>query len=758
MARVDTGETIRGGTALIVVPGVGDDSAGDTVGSMTTALLVALGPGAHSTPAELGMVVPPAPGSRADPVVHEVRCARIHRPGDPAPLLVYEMHWADLSRFPDRLGRFVLTLYGMLFQISTIGLEALRSDTAGNRSQRFTLNAFSYLTAVLALGLTAGAAILGVEFAALVRFTGHAATLAIATLALLIAGGMAWYGDRFLRARGWRFDHVPHHLGRPGLAFGVVAAGVGVVPLLIHAGGDPMAVAVSDVLWIGVRGILPAAWALVGVAALACCVLMVRETIAGPEARRRYAAARTALLSVVIGGLGIALLGALLVAVALAATSRATGADRLVPEQAADRVGAGGPAFSDYSLAVFQESLRPLGVALICALVLIAAILVTGFGYISALAQSRQPAAAPARSVWALVACVLAVAWIPALVYADEGWADVLAVALAVIAAAAAVIFWGRLFRPDAVRGPLRRGFDRLLAYFGSPVHAVLLTGALGVAAAALVLATPATPGVARRLGDLSQSFFEPFAELASGSSATTLKASATAAGILAIATFLASRLPLLAKGLDVAYDVATYMRIPHGAPTDPSPVEPPRRQILRRYAALLEHIRIEQAPERIVIAAHSQGSMYSLALLFGDRYRDSADRLEGASWPLAPRLVPDHPEAIREAAPGVEAPIALLTAGCPILQTYAPNFPGQYDWPSDRDAVIADLARVGTRGATWRNVYRSGDYLGRALWTRDVCGDDPPLGPLSEHCLGPGQHTGYWADPRFARQVLALL
>lgn len=755
---MDAGETIRGGTALIVVPGVGDDSAGDTVGSMTTALLVALGPGAHSTPASLSMVVPPVPGSPADPVVHEVRCARIHRPADPAPLLVYEMHWADLSRFPDRLGRFVLTLYGMLFQVSTIGLEALRTDSGGTRAQRLTLSAFSYLTAVLALGLTAGAAILGVELAALVRFTGHGATLAIATLALLIAAGAAWYGDRFLRARGWRFDEVPHHLGRPGLAFGLVAAGVGVVPLLIHADGHSMVLSVHDVLWVGVRLVLPLAWALVGITAIAMCVLMARVAWAGAAARRRYAATRTALLSVVIGGLGIALLGALLVAVALAATSRATGADRAVPPRAAADVHAAGPTFADYSLEVFQQSLRPLGIALICALVLIVAILMTGFGYVSALAQSRQGAAAPVRSVWALVAAVLAVAWIPALVHADEGGADALAVALAVIAAALTVVFWARLYRPDAVRAPLRRGFERLLAYFGGPVHAVLLVAALAVAAAALVLATPATPAVARRLGDLSGSFFDPFAKLASGSSATTWKASAAAAGVLGIATFLASRLPLLAKGLDVAYDVATYMRIPHGAPSDPSPVEPPRRQILRRYAALLEHIRTEQGPERIVIAAHSQGSMYSLALLFGDRYRDSADRLEGTSWPLAPRLVPDHPEAIREAAPVVEAPLALVTAGCPILQTYAPNFPGQYDWPSDRDAVIAGLATVGARGATWRNVYRSGDYLGRALWADEICGDAPPQGPLSEHCLGPGQHTGYWGDARFARQVLALL
>ncbi len=62
----------------------------------------------------------------------------------------------------------------------------------------------------------------------------------------------------------------------------------------------------------------------------------------GPDARNRFAATRTALLSVVVSGLGIALLGALLVALALGLTSRATGAERAVPFRAAADVHAEG--------------------------------------------------------------------------------------------------------------------------------------------------------------------------------------------------------------------------------------------------------------------------------------------------------------------------------------------------------------------------------------------------------------------------------
>jgi len=203
-------------------------------------------------------------------VVHEVRCARIERPAPAGPLVVYEMHWADLSRFPGTLRRFVLTLYGMLFQISTIALEALRAHRARTRAQWWLLETFSYLTAVLAIGLTAGAAILGIEFAALVRLTERWQQLVIAGLTLTVVAALAWIGDGFLRSKGWRFGAVPLGLGRPGIAFGIIAAGVGVAPLVLHATGRSLALSVHDVLWsCGVRWVLPITWGLIGLTAVA---------------------------------------------------------------------------------------------------------------------------------------------------------------------------------------------------------------------------------------------------------------------------------------------------------------------------------------------------------------------------------------------------------------------------------------------------------------------------------------------------------
>ncbi len=737
---------------------MGDDARGDTVTTMTEALLAELGPGAHATPFTRSIVVPPLPGSSAPAAVHEMRCALIDRPAAGAPLVVYEMHWADLSRFPGTLRRFILTLYGMLFQVSTIGIEAFRALPPDGLAQR-VIRVFSYLTAVLVVGLTAGAAILGVEFAAAVKLTERPQQMAVAGVTLLLMIGLAWYGDRFLRGHGWRFAAIP--LGRPGWAFAIVAAGVGIVPLVLHAqepGGTSFALAVHDVLWFSVRWILPFAWVLVGAAALAIAGVLLWVALIREERGGAYKANRTAVLSVVVGGLGIALLGALLVAAGLAATAQATGAATPVPRRAALEVGAAGETFGAYAGEVFDRSLRPLALALLCTMVLITMVALAGFTYVSALAQSGWSGARPRLEAAEAALCVaLVVLLIPFLAGADSPAADGAAIGLALLGVLAPVAYWAGRFGPDPRRRPLGRGFDRLLSYFGGGAHACLLGSALLISGAALALATPLTPSSAEWQGDLSEAVFDPLTALASGSGLdSALKVSATVVALIALAALIKTRLSALAKGLDVAYDVATYVRVPHGE-RDRAPVEPPRRRVLRRYATILEHVQSTQGPDAIVIAAHSQGSMYSLALLFGDEFRDRSDRQEVSGWPLAPRLLPDHPNVEREPAPELSAPLSLLTAGCPILQTYAPSFPGQYEWPADRGAVNAMLADIGPR-TTWRNVYRSGDYLGRALWSSRTCAVHAPWGALTEACIGPGHHTGYWSDPRFARQVLALL
>ena len=71
----------------------------------------------------------------------------------------------------------------------------------------------------------------------------------------------------------------------------------------------------------------------------------------------------------------------------------------------------------------------------------------------------------------------------------------------------------------------------------------------------------------------------------------------------------------------------------------------------------------------------------------------------------------------------------------------------------------------------TWVNLYRSGDYVGRALWARDPDAQevfDPervtydlraPGGPrVVEECVGPGSHTGYWSEAALGDWVIRLV
>jgi hypothetical protein len=111
---------------------------------------------------------------------------------------------------------------------------------------------------------------------------------------------------------------------------------------------------------------------------------------------------------------------------------------------------------------------------------------------------------------------------------------------------------------------------------------------------------------------------------------------------------------------------------------------------------------------------------------------------------------------------------VSLLTCGCPLRQLYGERFPGQYDWVGELPLRPGALRPV---TGTWVNLYRSGDYVGRALWARDP--DDPevydpehegydlqaPGNPrVVEWCIGAGSHTGYWSDATLGDWVMRLV
>ena len=187
-----------------------------------------------------------------------------------------------------------------------------------------------------------------------------------------------------------------------------------------------------------------------------------------------------------------------------------------------------------------------------------------------------------------------------------------------------------------------------------------------------------------------------------------------SAASIAAVFTLLGGLLskyaPAIRAPLDVVLDVDNYFR-------DFPRSNICRARIFSRYAALLRHVRA-QGYERIVIVAHSQGTVISAELL---RFL-SSDGRHAPGDSARPRLGGDR-----------VPPISLLTLGCPLRQLYAARFPTLYRWVIARhDAISGPLAHdIGVE--RWVNGFCSGDYVGRWLWSDSPKDDDPVGHPLAD-------------------------
>jgi hypothetical protein len=193
-----------------------------------------------------------------------------------------------------------------------------------------------------------------------------------------------------------------------------------------------------------------------------------------------------------------------------------------------------------------------------------------------------------------------------------------------------------------------------------------------------------------------------------------------------------------LRVALDAVLDIDNYFR-------DPPDGLPPRARIFSRFAALLDHVRA-RGYARVVIVAHSQGSVLSADLL---RYLQRTARLRTVAG---------------------TAPLALVTVGSPLRDLYARRFPLLYQWmgppPVSFESAAPGADELGL--AQWSNAYRSGDYVGRSLWTPPddaamfrvaTVGADGVVvasraGDRTEFCLGAGAHTHYYSD---TAETLAL-
>jgi hypothetical protein len=108
------------------------------------------------------------------------------------------------------------------------------------------------------------------------------------------------------------------------------------------------------------------------------------------------------------------------------------------------------------------------------------------------------------------------------------------------------------------------------------------------------------------------------------------------------------------------------------------------------------------------------------------------------------------------------------VTVGSPLRDLYAEHFPLLYRWMGPNAGGFAQAGpRASDIGAVeWVNAFRSGDYVGRWVWTPSeqpyriaLVGADGRVeaeraGDRTQFCLGAGAHTHYFSNDAVALAV----
>ena len=771
--------------AVIVVSGVGDDALGGGRNAIVDAL--AQDPSSRwKTQAECGQLTLVASADTGDtgddnvlrtgvgaPNLREpfpVPTAQVASHGAAPAVDVYEMYWADLSRAQGPVQRLFYLLFAITMQVATIGLEAVRryAENTGHQRTRplrylqISLTVMSYWLAYVITPLVLAEAALAVvvNLELLTRPTEVGSWVLIAASAPAFAAAGWWIAGRTYRG-GWTFDRIgkpwgfraatPEDGASPSV-WATVALAVGLVLTTLWFGiasNKSLAVQLAFLLLIGtvataigtgaasraarsddtgdprkgrrhVRRVIQGAYAAIPIGALlfaifntprqggaavrtanaltaiamgtfrlawlvmlllctavtafACWLRFARRE--GEDDRRKLSA--TVMLSVMLGPVLYALATSAMFLVFAAASRIYPDYAKTWPDGLPRCPGATltNPVIDcttsslstvDWGEGLVRATVQPLGLAMLLIAVLLGVIAVFFAGYISSFNARRRAASAVDSAVKQGKAFSAGL---------DRTGHTRLFVAVLVLIVAlstiAAIAFW------TIGPGDLERFGRDKLSGIAFPL--------------AYILALLAVAGVGLK-------------------------------NVGFVGKFGGGFLKILALVLDVIYDITTYLRVANPA------IVAPRVTMIARYHAVLAHLRA-QGYAHVVIMAHSQGSVLSLATLLGDPDR-------------TPRVTPAPPETTPQT-------ITLLTYGCPATQTYGRRFPTQFTtWQAGGPSI-----------ARWLNVYRAGDYVGRNIVPVDdpynPCNtnpqDDSDPANRQERCLGPGHHTGYFTDERWRR------
>ena len=178
--------------------------------------------------------------------------------------------------------------------------------------------------------------------------------------------------------------------------------------------------------------------------------------------------------------------------------------------------------------------------------------------------------------------------------------------------------------------------------------------------------------------------------------------------GLAGVAAYRAA--DFVSAALGVARDISVYSaRTLAFSPDTPQghSVYATRQRIKARFYTVLAHLSRQYPHDRLIVIAHSQGTVIAAQAL-----------LEGA-------------------AP--EKPTSLVTMGSPLTHIYGQYFARGFD--------MADLP---DRLVRWINIYRCDDFVGTAV---QLPGDR-----VENHRVAPGGHTGYWTDAQVWQTVRSVL